>query len=135
MEYIYAVTAGAYSDYHIVALCSDRNKAEKICEVYNRSYTFGGWGEASVKEYRDGSRIDLDRPVFEVSIYGDLYEAKELSGEDKIEAVYENWHPFNLIYTNNGTFFFLDIYADSKEQAIKIAQDKYAEYSARKAGI
>lgn len=135
MEYIYAVTAGAYSDYHIVALCSDRNKAEKICDVYNRSYTFGGWGEASIKEYRDGSRVDLNRPVFEVSIYGDLYKAKELIGEDKIEAVCENWHPFNRIYTNNGTVFFLDIYADSKKQAIKIAQDKYAEYKAQKEGI
>ena len=134
MEYIYAVTAGAYSDYHIVALCSDRNKADKICEVYNRSYTFGGWGAASVKEYKDGGRIDLDRPVFEVSIDRDLYKAKELIGEDKVEAVCENWHPFNQIYTN-GASLFLDIYADSREQAIKIAQDKYAEYKARKEGI
>lgn len=134
MDKLYAVTAGAYSDYHIVALCSDRNKADEICEVYNRSYTFGGWGMASVEEYEDGSRVDLNRPVYEVSIHGDLYEAKELIGEDKVEAVCEAWHPFNQIYTN-GVFIFLDIYADSKEQAIKIAQDKFAEYKARKEGL
>ena len=135
MEHIYAVTAGAYSDYHIVALCSDRNKANEICEVYNRGNTFGGWGDAWVKEYKDGARMDLDRPVFEVSFYGDIYKAKEISGKDKVDAVCEKWQPFNRIYTNNGVLFFLYIYADSKEQAIKIAQDKYAEYSARKAGI
>ena len=135
MNKIYAVTAGAYSDYHIVALCSDRNKADEICEVYNRSYTFGGWGEASVKEYEDGSRVDLNRSVYKVSIYRDSYEARELIGEDKVESVCEVWSPFNQIYTTNGVFTFLDIYADSKEQAIKIAQDKFAEYKARKEGL
>lgn len=134
MRKIYAVTAGAYSDYHIVALCSDRNKAEEICAVYNRSHTFGGWGDASIEEYRDGSRMDLDRPVYEVRIGKDLYDATELTGGNKVEAMCANWHPFNQIYTN-GTFLFLNIYADNDKQAIKIAQDKYAEYRARKAGI
>ena len=36
---IYIITAGQYSDYHIIAATVDKERAEKICELHKGNYT------------------------------------------------------------------------------------------------
>lgn len=45
---IYAITQGDYSDYHICALTVNKNKAERLKEIYSDEYD-----EAEIEEYED----------------------------------------------------------------------------------
>lgn len=51
---IYLVTAGDYSDYYVVAVCSTRASAEAVIQRYNGPEA--RWPEATIEEYV------LDRP-------------------------------------------------------------------------
>ena len=62
---VYLITAGEYSDYVVLAVCSTREKAEHFCEVLNRNG--GVYGDkAEIEEYPvDSISIeDLDIPVW-----------------------------------------------------------------------
>lgn len=132
MSKLYAVTAGAYSDYHIVALCSERDKADKIREMYNKNHI--SWGCASVREYEDGVRVDLERPVYRVVFNKSNAEAKELYGEDKIDALFGYCTEMNRV-DNCGNITIVRVSAENVDTAIKIARDLVAEYNARKQGV
>lgn len=131
MSKLYVVTVGRYSDYHIVALCSDKNKAEKIAACCNDG------GNANVREFEDGARMDLDRSVFKVNMSTKFtsYGIKELFGEDKIAVLTGRMCKINkVIFCSDGSYNVY-VLADDADKALKIARDLVAEYKSGKEGI
>lgn len=136
MSKLYAVTAGCYSDYHIVALCSDKNKVEKITACCTDGY-FSSWDEANVCEFEDGIRMDLDKSVFEVNVSTKFasYGIHELFGEDKIAALTGRTYKINEVRVRGDGSYNVYVLADDADKALKIARDLVAEYKAGKEGV
>ena len=113
---VYVITKGVYSDYHIVGVVLDKNRAEEIVETISTTHS-----KAFVEEYDTDSFATCLR--FEVYyIYGNW---------NAIVDEYNNKHMNNCLYDEN---HFI-VYAKDKDHAIKIAQDMRAEYLAKKKGI
>lgn len=117
---VYVITAGAYEDYHIIATCTDKTKADQICDEYNKSYNGIPYGKASVNEYEDRNNLDLNQNVYRV-IYNPL-EAIELHGEVKINVLCEVYHLMNKVYMHKDRPLFIYLAANSKEEAIQKAK-------------
>lgn len=115
---VYAITAGEYEDYHIIATCADKTKADQICDEYNRSYTED---VAHVEEYPDRSNLDLNQHVYYVK-YGNQPYAHEAHGADKIDILCEVWNKMNVISICNGKPSYVYVTANSKEEAIQRAE-------------
>lgn len=127
MKTFYAVTDGDYSDYHIIAITDNKERAENIKKLYSGKYS-----EPMVEEFFDGEAKNE-------ALYDVLYNTdgsynvtlqtfnKEYSSDINIirESVPHNhWWKYQVL-----------VIAKSKDQAIKIAQDLWAEYKAKKEGI
>lgn len=136
MSKLYAVTAGHYSDFHIIALCSDKNKAEKIVACCNDG-CLSSWDYADVREFEDGIRMDLDRSVFEVNVSTRFasYEIEELFGESKIDVLIGRTYKINEVRFRGCGSYNVYVIADDADKALKIARDLVAEYEAEKEGI
>ena len=129
MGKLYAITEGEYSDYHIIGLCSDKARAEEICEQYNAKTTY--YYEAKIEEFYDGAAIDVTIPVYEVRLFiktGEVNEVSELSPEDAIEH-----HLGTYIFSDGPIHWDNSIYrcfvaTPLEDTAIKIARDRLAQY-------
>lgn len=117
---LYVITAGAYDDYHIIATCTDKTKADQICDEYNKSYNGIPCGKASVNEYEDKSNLDLNQNVYSVT-YNPL-EVIELHGEVKINVLCEVYPLMNKVYMHKDQPLFIYLTANSKEEAIQRAE-------------
>lgn len=53
MKTFYAVTDGDYSDYHIIAITDNKERAENIKKLYS-----GGYSEPIIEEFFDGESKD-----------------------------------------------------------------------------
>lgn len=118
---VYVITAGAYEDYHIIATCTDKTKADQICDEYNKSYNNIPYGKASVEEYEDKSNLDLNQHVYYVK-YGNPPHVHEAHGADKIDILCEVWNKMNVISICNGKPSYTFVVANSKEEAIQRAE-------------
>jgi hypothetical protein len=134
---LYAVTAGTYSDYHIVSLCSDKARAKQICDIYNSGNT-NYYGSASVEEFDDGIRADLTQPVFKITLHkdGELKNVLECNGGEKIDVLLAPNCSWRLRVTEqwNGDYL-THVVAGNVDTAIKIARDRLAQYKAKCEGI
>jgi len=59
MGIIYVVTRGAYSDYSIVGVTTDRKKAEDFVNNYNKYREEDDNDAATLEEYPDGEGLEL----------------------------------------------------------------------------
>lgn len=116
---IYAIQKGTYSDKHIIACTLDYEKAKKIKQIHEKT------DSCVILEFEDSEEIVL--PMFEVTLF---------DGVGRIEDVYY------ADYQEYEEFDFDDIYApyayvraENKETALKIVQDKYAEWKAKNENI
>lgn len=139
MKKVYVVTKGCYSDYHIVSVWSDKEKAEKIAKYW--SY---GCDSAEVEEWE----LDPDMPD-DISSMKEYYHikyarpigfdkgfwtAEKISKHGKDAENDVEW----TMERNNYSWFEMDIFTDcvkDEDHAIKIAQDKRAELIAISEGI
>lgn len=134
MAKVYVITMGSYSDYHICAVALDREKAERLCEV------LPGWcGDVpEIEEWDTEKYEDLltgRKPYFVIFLEnGNVFNAGEKDwgveyfepGIEETNCVHnEEWVPALRV----------NLYADNKEAAIKIAAEKRAMYLAEKEGI
>ena len=130
MAKVYVVTKGCYSDYHICAVTLDKEKAERLRVLFEGN---NEWDEARIEEFDTETHEDLllGRKPYHVSFRknGDLYSANE-----------DTW---GIEYFETGIDEFpklddclrVNLYAQSREAAIKIAAEKRAKYLAEKEGI
>lgn len=128
MSKLYAITEGEYSDYRIIGLCSDKTRAEKICERYNtKNYYY----KAKIEEFDDGAAMDITIPVYEVRLFtksGEVNCVSELPVDDAIE-----YYLGSYIFSDGPIFYDGSIYrcfvaTPLKDTAIKIARDRLAQY-------
>lgn len=122
MGKLYAITAGEYSDYHIITLCSDEEKAHKIALLYN----------AEVEEFEDGKNLDTENIIFEVGFddnYRNIHCWQCFINPDEIKL--------NEVTSEGNLYKRYNVFvaAKNKEKALKIARDKLTEYRARELGI
>ena len=48
---VYVITQGHYSDYHICAVTTDKDKAEILRKFFSANSGYGDWGKARIQEY------------------------------------------------------------------------------------
>lgn len=134
MAIVYVVTKGCYSDYHICAVTLDKEKAERLCKLFDD----GGMDEAGIEEWDTEDTIDLlsGRKPYYVRFYknGELISANEdkhcieyFSPGIKESSCFVQGRKIDSLDVN--------LYAVDKESAIKIAAEKRAKYLAEKEGI
>lgn len=137
---VYLITAGEYSDYSVLAVCSTREKAEHFCEVLNRNG--GRYGDkADIEEYPvDSIPIeDLDIPVWCVGFKGKPLYVSDVRKCDRGGALDINkFNPYRVhdfFASRGGSMYAVDVMAETEEEAIKKASDYLAKYRAEKEGL
>ena len=137
---VYAVTSGDYSDYHIVAITDDKEKAEALAELINKQDEYYD-GSACVEEY-DTKAVDIavahpNRKYFKVvssAIDKWIIRCFELSLDD-----YLQYKDHSCYFTQKSDHFYdywnFYCFARSQDQAIKKATDWLAKKKAEEAGL
>lgn len=130
MKTFYAVTAGCYSDYHIIAITDNKERADNIAKIYSDD----GWNsDTQVEEFFDSeSKDEAFYDVWYRTNGGYNVGLQELNKNykfDNINIIKENanhdgWWKYNVL-----------VMAKDENHAIKIAQDLWAEHKAKKEGI
>ena len=127
MKTFYAVTDGDYSDYHIIAITDNKERAENIKKLYSSKYS-----EPMIEEFFDEEA--KSEVLYDVLYNTDGSYNVNLQTFDKkyfsdINIIREN------ILCNHWWKYQVLVIAKDKNHAIKIAQDLWAEYRAKKEGI
>lgn len=129
MAIVYVVTKGCYSDYHICAVTLDKEKAERLCKLFDG----GGWDEARVEGYDTETHEGLlsGRKPYNVG----FRKNGDLSSVNEQKLGIEHFIPRIGEYPMHEECLVVSLYAKNKESAIKIAAEKRAKYLAEKEGI
>lgn len=122
---IYVVTKGSYSDYHIITATTDEKLAYEIAKKFSDKYE-----EAKVEIY-ENAEIML-KPLYGVEFdkNGDILSVRDCSDSSWAYSSCNTYH--SDIFYGRG---FIYVIADNADHAVKIANEKRAEYLAKKAGI
>jgi len=122
---VYVVTAGDYSDYHIVQIFTDRTKAHLFSLLDS---------DMRVEEYvTDDKELTIRKGYLLVSYnyrYGQFYDVT-LTGRQvkpKITNEWRNPFVFTIPLSNERVFKNITRYGKNSKVILKIAQDKFAEY-------
>ena len=127
MKTFYAVTAGDYSDYHIIAITDNKERAENIKKLCRSKYS-----EPMIEEFFDSESKDE-------AFYSVRYDTD--GSYDVILREFDGDNSFNINIIKENTShdgwwkYKVFVMAKDKPHAIKIAQDLWAEYKAKKEGI
>lgn len=109
---IYAVTDGEYSDYHIVALTINKERAEHIAKFYDN---------AEIEEYEDAQQLP-ENPMW---CYSKLFSSCRVlePGEERSRE--------GIVGAGAAVY----VRAEDEAHARKKAQDMLAKYKAKQEGI
>ena len=122
---VYAILKGWYSDRHIVGIVESEKEAKELCKMFNKETRYDS-DSVSYEEY-DTKKFSDKRFRFIVNDYAGLGDWEcEYDDYD----LYKNYKDT----TSLGSSGFI-VYAESPQQAIKIAQDMRAMELAEKEGI
>lgn len=129
----YVITRGDYSDYSIVGVTLDKQKARKIVKLFDDTRY-----KARIEEYDLDEFTGNEKPGWSVYFY-------ESDPPLAIRSIYFDYGGMNrrnmkpLICPMNGSYngiiYTVGVQADDEEHAIKIAADELARYRAEKEGI
>ena len=122
---LFVVTAGEYSDYHIEAICSTRENAEKIVEA--------------IKGAKEDGRIEewiLDEPLDRIAAGQRLFcvrfpDVRKGDGEAGAMPSFEVCGLYGEeLLVNVRRFGITDVWAKSAEEALKIGNERRAKWLA-----
>lgn len=118
---VYVVTQGVYSDYHICAVAATEEIAKKLQKIYS--------GDATIEEY------DLNDAKDDVRVFYDVTFT-----DNKVSAHFDKYGNRESIKFYKGNKWQSDclivsVRARDVDHAVKIAQDRRAEYLAKKEGV
>ena len=116
----YAITAGEYSDYHIIAITDDKARAEELNRVIHGS---------NIEEFPDTPAIQSGYWIWEVrrdNYYKPMFVKHTDSGF--------KFNDLNKVY-EEGFYTWTSVQAMNEPHALKIAYDLFAQHDAAKAGI
>lgn len=135
MNKVYIITAGSYSDYHIVAVFLEKVKAEQFQDIHNSRICYSSQ-ECRIEEYSicvDMSLAGKQLYCVCVNSLGSIY------AYDTCEATLNRADEIGIVKEEQG---FLECFIavpmdedEPEEYARKVASDLFAEYKARKEGI
>lgn len=122
---VYIITKGTYSDYHICAVTLDKNTAEKLAKKYSED----SWSEAVIEEHALEDFTKGERFMYCVTF-----------GNNGISCSFEEYeHTEKVFYYKNAYSgqgrMVVYVKAQDEDHAKKIAQDRRAEYLAKKEGV
>ena len=143
----YVITSGCYSDYHICAVTLDRNKAERLKKLYSCKYD----GDSTDIEEWDiddlnGDFTEEEAQTEPVKYYKILIE-KMPNSSPKVRYIDEKYvMSENSLDTRSGKIvqghsfdscllYKINVIADNKDIAIKIAIDTFWNYLADIMGL
>lgn len=127
MKTFYAVTDGDYSDYRIIAITDNKERAENIKKLYSGKYS-----EPMIEEFFDSESKDegfyyiIYRADGSYDTFLQDFDVRKLSD---INIVKEN------ILRDDWWVYSVLVMAKDENHAIKIAQDLWAEHKAKKEGV
>lgn len=124
---VYVITKGEYSEYHICAVSTDKEKANMLRDKYsngdNCAYieVFDTEKEEMVLKYEH--------------IYMCKYHNKNHEIDVNLRLTFDYVYPqdFNVKKAKYGLYTY--VLANTLEDAIKIASDKFAKYRAENMGL
>ena len=130
---VYVVTAGYYSDYHIIGVTLDEEKAEllrKCCES-------SGCGDGvEIEEYDTDEFLFIQPDKIPYKIIfnrsGDIDRIKTVCPNDPIFSTYPDW---DLSFRHPDGRLIIHLLAKDEASAIKIAAEKRAMYLAEQEGL
>lgn len=132
MNKVYVVTAGAYSDYHIIGVMADAAKAQEYCDRYNAG---GGYSDAGVEEF-ELDTITNRKYLYSTTIYHNFQDTpQESTSYQETEDYHENYEFKSEIYKSHSGKPAVVAYAETVELSQKIARDLWAQAQAEEAGI
>jgi hypothetical protein len=135
MDKVYIITAGTYSDEHIVAVFTEQAEAEQFRDTYNSRIMYLS-RECRIEEYPIGADMSLAGK--------DLYCARAIHHDEMdawwmCEEALNRADEIGIVKEENGClecFVAVPMNQDDPEEyARKVAADLFAEYKARKEGI
>lgn len=119
---VYVITKGAYSDYSIYGVTLNKKQAETI-----RKYISDKYEEGMIEEYD----TDDYKPLNEGK---KAYEIHYNNGTRYCRLMTYDVYAFNAkVRKNMYGGYEVNVWAEDEEHALKIADDKLAEYKYRKA--
>ena len=123
MTKVYVVTEGSYSDYHIVAIFSDKNNADIHAALLNSTESF--YDEAIVEEWDvDDVEIDTCKKLIRyATVYYCKGEITHVNISNGIDGLIKFDRPIRI----NTIGDWVNVRADDIDKAKKIFYDKYAE--------
>lgn len=123
---IYVITKGFYSDYHICAVTTNEEKAEKLKNAYTDNLD-----KAEIEIYEDDETDNEPRIAWYYDYRTNKAEPREFAWDyDKGEMVEKE-----KVIHDDETVTGAVVFAKDKNHAKRKAQDMIAMYKAEKAGI
>lgn len=133
---IYVITAGEYSNYHICAVTTDPERAEKLRKFYFKESYDG----AEIETYLDGDPevgvIPQLRPIWQVKLSaGRKWDARiDTYTDQEFQNSFELTDP-KYICDTCSIIFRAKIDAADEKHALKIAQDMFFKLMAEEIGL
>lgn len=123
VQKVYVITKGCYSDYHICTITADPELAKRLVKIYSDDFN-----DAEIEEYKlnECNKRQLYGVVFDK--HGNIVKIKADEYEPQREEGVDTWSESD----DDITFW---VYAKNIDYAEKIAQDKRAEYIAKKENV
>ena len=119
---VYVITKGHYSDYHICAVTLDKERAHKLQKMYT-----DGIYNAEIEEYIPNEA----KPMFLFGV--EFYEGKFIRFKaDEYKSYDDGIIEVSLDFDSDELHDIVWVKAADEDHALKIAQDKLAEYKYRK---
>lgn len=126
---ICVITKGTYSDYHICAVATNRERAEELKRMYSDRYN-----DAEIEEFEENvpsNEFYTLNPCtyWEINFNSD--------GTSYGPSIYFDKPNLNIQVQKswNNSIMVINITADSAETAFKIARDERAKYLAQQFGL
>lgn len=121
---VYVIEQGQYSERHIVGVVETEEEAKQLCDSLNKcAYIFED--SATYRAY-DTKQFQTKKMRYTVTFFYDDEPQVEYDGY----GFYDVYDHSVMVYSG-----FFVIYADTPEQALKIAYDMRAEAEAERNGL
>lgn len=123
---VYVITKGNYSDYHICAVTLDKDRAQKLKKLYSDRRK-----NAEIEEYVPNEA----KPMFMYGVEMDTSGKVLAFKADEYDLHDDGYAEAEFDLDSNSWRHVVWVNAKDEAHAVKIAQDRLAEYKAKKAGI
>lgn len=128
---VFMVTEGSYSDYSILAVFSTKEKAEEAREALDLENEIEEYEmdapSAEIIHYRNTKEKRYSVYMDEAGNTSNVYKISDI-GNKEIKSTFEVREGDR--YTGRNTHIYAEVFAQSKEHAIKITNEKRVQFIA-----